>query len=133
MKENFMKGSYGIFVHYLIKHNDPNVSSEEWNKQTSAFDAEGLARQAHESGAKWLFFTMGQASGHYAAPNRAFDEIAGVYPSKCSERDLPLELSEALKPYGIRLCLYMPSEAPMLGFLSHPPSVFPLGGALFFV
>jgi len=112
MRENFMKGSYGIFVHYLVKHNDKNVTSEEWNRQTEGFDAEGLARQAHEAGAKWLFITMGQASGHYIAPNAAFDEITGIQPSKCSKRDLPMALSEALKPYGIRLCLYMPSEAP---------------------
>lgn len=111
MRDNFMKGQYGIFVHYLVKFNDPNVTAEDWNRQTEGFDAEGLARQAHEAGAKWLFFTMGQASGHFAAPNAAFDEITGVKPSKCSSRDLPLALSEALRPYGIRLGLYMPSEA----------------------
>ena len=68
--------------------------------------------QAHDVGAKWLFFTMGQASGHYAAPNATFGRISGVSPSKCSRRDLPLALYEALNPYGIKLCLYMPSEAP---------------------
>ena len=82
MKENFMKGNYGLFVHYLVKNNDASVTSEQWNAQTESFDAEGLARQAHEVGAKWLFFTMGQASGHYAAPNAAFDEISGETPSK---------------------------------------------------
>lgn len=110
MRENFMKGSYGIFVHYLVKYNNYKLTSEEWNEQTAGFDAEGLARQAHECGAKWVFITMGQASGHFIAPNAAFDEIAGVQPSKCSRRDLPMALSEALKPYGIRMGLYMPSE-----------------------
>ena len=62
MSANFLKGSYGIFIHYLVKNNDKNVTSEEWNEQTAGFDAEGLARQAHEAGAKWVFFTMGQAS-----------------------------------------------------------------------
>ena len=112
MKENFFKGNYGIFMHYLIKHNRASVTAEEWNEQTRSFDAEGVARQAHEVGAKWVFFTMGQATGHFAAPNSAFDGIAGVYPSKCSERDIPLELYGALSKYGIKLCLYMPSEAP---------------------
>jgi len=112
MRENFMKGSYGVFIHYLVKYNDSSMSAEEWNEQTESFDAEGLARQLHEVGAKWLFFTMGQASGHYTAPNAVFDEISGDCPSKCSKRDLPLALYDALKPYGIRLCLYMPSEGP---------------------
>lgn len=112
MKNNFMKGNYGLFVHYLIKNNDSTVTAEDWNAQTANFDADGLARQANEVGAKWLFFTLGQASGHFAAPNAAFDEISGVQPSKCSRRDLPLELYEALSRYGIKLCLYMPSEAP---------------------
>ena len=112
MKQTFMTGNYGIFIHYLVRFNDQSVTSEEWNKQTQSFDAEGLARQANEVGAKWVFLTLGQASGHYTAPNAAFDEISGEKPSKCSRRDLPLALYEALKPYGIRLCLYMPSEGP---------------------
>lgn len=112
MRDNFLKGNYGILVHYLVKNNDRSVSSEDWNKQTEGFDAEGFARQANEVGAKWVYFTMGQASGHYNAPNSAHDKFKGEYPSKCSKRDLPLALYEALKPYGIKLCLYMPSEAP---------------------
>jgi len=112
MHDNFMKGCYGIFTHFLVKGNNKHLSSEDWNQLTKNYDAEGIARQAHEVGAKWLFFTMGQASGHYAAPNATFDRISDVSPSKCSKRDLPLALYEALKPYGIKLCLYMSSEAP---------------------
>ena len=91
MKENFFKGNYGVFTHYLT------VAA------TTADDANELAKQLHEAGAKWLFFTLGQASGHFAAPNSTYDRIAGVHPSRCSKRDLVEALYEALAPYGIKL------------------------------
>ena len=109
MKENFFKGNYGVFTHYLTV---AATTSEAWNARTAQYDAKGLAKQLHEAGAKWLFFTLGQASGHFAAPNSTYDRIAGVHPSRCSKRDLVEALYEALAPYGIKLCLYMPSEAP---------------------
>ncbi|NLE13301.1 MAG: alpha-L-fucosidase [Clostridiales bacterium] len=113
MSENFLRSRWGAFIHFLGKR---DMTAAEWNARTAAFDAEGLAAQLADAGARWLFFTMGQASGHYAAPNAYFDSVAGGadpdYVSKCSTRDLPSELGKALLKRGIRLCLYMPSEAP---------------------
>ena len=107
MRPNFMKGNYGVFIHYLTKS---TVTAEEWNERTAAFDAETLAKQLHDIGAKWIFLTLGQTSGHFPAPNATYDSIAKVTPSKCSKRDIVSDLYDALEPYGIRLCLYMPSE-----------------------
>ena len=107
--DNFFRENWGVFTHYLTKS---TVSAAEWQARTARFDAEKLAAQLHAVGAKWLFFTLGQASGHFAAPNATFDAITGETPSKCSERDLVEALYDALAPYGIRLCVYMPSEAP---------------------
>lgn len=55
MKENFFKGNYGVFTHYLTV---AATTSEAWNARTAQYDAKGLAKQLHEAGAKWLFFTL---------------------------------------------------------------------------
>jgi hypothetical protein len=105
----FRDAQWGVFVHYLT---GAGTSAEEWNARVDGFDTEGIAAQLHSVGAKYLFFTIGQSSGHYCAPNETYDRIAGVFPSKCARRDLIADLYDALEPRGIKLLVYMPSEGP---------------------
>ena len=47
------------------------------------------------------------------APNATYDAIADTKPGEaCSERDLILDLYEALKKYDIDLCLYYTGDGP---------------------
>jgi alpha-L-fucosidase len=73
---------------------------------------DGLADQLASAGVPCYIITIGQNSGHYLAPNDAYDGYVGISPSKCSRRDLVADLSEALRPRGIRLMVYLPSGAP---------------------
>ena len=78
-----------------------------------AFDVEALATQLAEAHARYFVITLGQNSGYFNAPNAAYDRIAGFRPGeRCSTRDLPLALSDALRARGIRLMLYLPSQPP---------------------
>ncbi len=88
------------------------LTAEMWNKQVDAFDAAGLADQVASTGAKYLLFTIGQNSGHFCAPNPAYDRLVGISPSKCSRRDLVADLAKALKAKNVRLMVYLPSGAP---------------------
>lgn len=110
------EGTWGIFCHYLGKAPDKEgrigQTAEDWNAQVDALDVQGLAEQLKSTHCKWFFLTLGQNSGHYLAPNAAYDELTGIRPSKCSRRDIVLELSSLLEPAGIRLGLYLPSGAP---------------------
>jgi hypothetical protein len=64
-------------------------------------------------GAAYFAITLGQNSGYFIAPNRAYDKITGYTPGeRCATRDLPLDLYRALEPKGIRLMLYLPCQAP---------------------
>lgn len=110
MRTNWLReAKWGVFIHYLT---GAETTSEEWNAMIDGFKAEELARQLESVGASYFFITIGQTSGHYCAPNATYDEIARVYPSKCSRRDLVSDLYDALSPKGIRLMVYMPSEGP---------------------
>lgn len=107
---------WGVFMHFLCGSAGAGaktgVSAEEWNATIDAFDVEGLAAQLANVGAGYFIITIGQGSGHYCAPNAAYDEITGLYPSKCSKRDLISDLSDSLRKVGISLMVYTPSEGP---------------------
>jgi alpha-L-fucosidase len=101
---------WGVFIHYLGK--SPDLSVAEWNRLVDGFDVEGLANQLQSAGAAYLVITIGQNSGHYLSPNRTYDVYVGIRPSKCSKRDLVLDLSKALEGKHIRLMVYLPAGAP---------------------
>lgn len=105
--EWFASLGWGVFCHYLTA---PQTTADEWNRQVDAFDVTGLARQLASVNARYFFITVGQGSGHYCAPNEAYDHITGMRPSKCSRRDLVSDLYEALRPMGIELLVYVPAD-----------------------
>ena len=97
---------------HLCFHSPPEMSSEEWNRLVDSFDVDGLAQQLAEVGAGYLLLTIGQGSGHYCAPNSRYDELTGIRPSKCSQRNLISDLSDALAVHGIPLLAYVPADGP---------------------
>lgn len=96
------KSRYGIMQHFLL-------FDDTYQEKINAFDVKKYAAMIHEAGAEHLIFTLGQCTGYYCSPNRTYDRIAGHAPGEhTSLRDLPMEIAEALQPYGIRLMLYIP-------------------------
>jgi hypothetical protein len=76
------------------------------------FEVESLAGQLESVGAGYLVITLGQNSGHYLSPNRTYDALVGIQPSKCSRRDLVEDLYVALARRHISLMVYLPAGAP---------------------
>ena len=97
---------YGVFMHFLLADAKGLALVQE-------FDVDALARQLQTLGAKYFVLTLGQNSGYFNSPNAAYDRCTGYAPGeRCSMRDLPLDLYQALKPKGIRLMLYLPCQTP---------------------
>lgn len=107
---------WGVFVHFLAAEagtkGGKEISAEQWNQQVDAFNVHGLAEQLRKVEAKYIFITVGQNSGHFCAPNATYDRYVDINPSKCSRRDLVLDLYDALHLHGIELLVYLPSSAP---------------------
>lgn len=105
--KDWLQGTkYGIFVHYL--GGGPN-----WNDTVNAFDVEKFTNQIARTGAAYLVFTLGQNSGYYCSPNATYEKYVGCeVGQRCSPRDLPMEIADALHKHGIRLMLYLPSRSP---------------------
>ena len=96
---------FGVFVHYLGEGPD-------WNKRVESFDIEKFAEQLEQTGAGYLIFTLGQNSGYYCSPNATYEKYAGYKTGeRCSRRDLPMEIADALAKRGIRLMLYLQVDA----------------------
>ena len=107
--EWFKECGWGVFTHYLAQK---DTTAQEWDQQVAAFDVDGLAGQLASIGTSYYFFTIGQNSGHFCAPNSAYDDLVGVEPTKCSRRDLIADLYDCLHPRGITLLVYLPAGAP---------------------
>jgi hypothetical protein len=81
--------------------------------QLRDFDVKRLSQQIEETGATYFVITLGQNSGYFISPNTTYDQHTGYAPgTRCSTRDLPLDLYAALHPRGIRLLLYLPCQTP---------------------
>ncbi len=102
----FRDAKFGIFVHFL-------GGGEKWNEQVNAFDVNAFADQVQQTGAGYVIFTLGQNSGYYCSPNATYEKYAGYQSGeRCSKRDLPMELADALAKRNLRFMLYLPSRSP---------------------
>ena len=71
------------------------------------------AESAALAGAHYVIITMMQGTKYMLGPNTAYDNFTGYAPGEaCSERDLVLDLYDALSPHGIRLMLYWTGDGP---------------------
>ena len=97
---------HGVFVHFL-------GGGPEWNQKVDSFDVRRFATQMVQARAGYVVFTLGQNSGYYCSPNATYDKFTGHRAGqRCSRRDLPMELADALQAQRIPLMLYLPSRAP---------------------
>lgn len=102
----FKDAAYGIFMHFLPGDKKTFALVEK-------FDVEALARQLELAGAKYFVLTLGQNSGYFNSPNATYDKFTGYAPGeRCSRRDLPADLHQALQRKSIRLMLYLPCQTP---------------------
>ena len=112
----FKNSRWGLLTHYLADTasclTPIALTADDWNRRVDGFDVEGLARQLAEANVPYFIITIGQNSGFYLSPNRTYDGIVGISPSKCSRRDLIADLARAVSRHGTRLMVYIPGGAP---------------------
>ena len=105
-KEWMKDAKFGVFVHYL-------GGGDKWNDKVNSFNVKSFADSIVQTKADYLIFTLGQNSGYYCSPNSTYNKYAGYQAGdRCSERDLPMEIADALAEHGIKLMLYLPSRSP---------------------
>lgn len=126
---------YGIFMHYQYRillgfstrtnPKFPEVSkmtSKEWNQFVNGFDVKGFANQMAKAKIGWVLFGIDDAYfGWSCAPNKTFNKYTGYLPGeKCSNRDLIMDVTNALNKKGIKVIIYY---AGLNGWMMDPKSV----------
>lgn len=122
----FHKAKYGLMFHFTTNMtetpSDQRTSgwtSGKWNAWIDAVDVEKVADQAQEIGAGYVMICITQTGQYHCAPNPVLQEHWKFAPGQYnSERDLPMDLSQALAKRGLRLMLY--TAAPGLYGLPLP-------------
>ena len=99
-----VSGKLGIFTHYIPYAS--NISG--YNAVVNAFDVNAYANDVATSGAKYVTFTLGQ-NGYFCAPNNTLNSLCGTVTTT---RGLIGEIADALNAKGIKLIVYIPSDAP---------------------
>jgi len=104
----WMKGKYGLMVHWLAPQPAKGPFISDFSKAVDAFDLKRFLNDFDQSGAEWIIFTIGQNLGTYASPNSVIDSLCG--PGHTPKRDLVLEIAKAMKQRGKRFIAYLPCE-----------------------
>ena len=66
-----------MFTHFSPLNRDaPTTDAAAWNRIVDSFNASHLAEQLSSAGACYYFITIGQDSGWYLGPNKAYDDFA---------------------------------------------------------
>ena len=103
----WMSGRYGLMVHWLFA--SYTGRPESVTGPVDRFDIERFLADFDETGASWLFFTIGQNTGGYASPNAELTRLCG--PNHCPSRDLVSELAAAMHARGKRFVAYLPGDS----------------------
>lgn len=105
----WMSGRYGVMAFWLYARCHVTDRMPHVDEPVEAFDLEGFMKDFDETGADWLFFTLGQSKGAYASPNDDLAKMCGAYRVP-SRRDLVKEIGQELKKRGKRLICYLPCD-----------------------
>jgi hypothetical protein len=136
------KGKYGVFMHYQYrillgysvatnpKFPEPSVmTASQWNQFVDGFDVKGFANQMYKAKVGWVMFCL---DDHYFAwpcsPNSKFSKYTGYASGqKCSNRDLIIDVADALNAKGIKLIVYY---AGLNGYMKEPQVMKGLGDTI---
>jgi hypothetical protein len=108
-------GSLTLFISYSADTRsqtvDKGYTPAQWNAAVNSFNVPSFAAQVQATGAKNILLMLGQNTGYYNSPNDTYEQYAGVARgTRCSTRDLPMEIADALAPLGIGMYLYLPED-----------------------
>jgi hypothetical protein len=115
LNNNNWAGTLTLFISYSADTRsqtvDKGYTAAEWNAAVNSFNVPAFAKQVANTGATNILLMLGQNTGYYCSPNSVYEQYAGVAPgTRCSTRDLPMEIADALAAEGIGMYLYLPED-----------------------
>lgn len=101
-----IEARYGLMFHWTSQCVQPDGSIKSYERAVIDFDVDRFANMAEETGAGYVFLTIGHAEQYCPAPIKSWEKL---HPGKTTQRDLITEMANALNARGIKLLCYMHS------------------------
>lgn len=95
---------YGLMFHWTSQSVQPDGTLKKFEDAVNDFDVEKFANMVEETGAGYVFLTIGHAESYCPAPIESWERI---HPGFTTKRDLIEEIADALKNKGVQLLCYM--------------------------
>jgi hypothetical protein len=99
----FTKLQYGVMFHWTAQSMPKTGKQKAYKDAVKDFDVNKFASMVKETGADYVIFTTNHASPHFPAPLKEWEK---VHPGWTTERDLIVEIADALQKNNIKLILY---------------------------
>ncbi len=94
---------YGVGFHWTTASAPPRGEALPHDAAIKAFDVAAFVQQVKETGAGYVLFTATHSKHYFCGPHPEIDKIL---PGRTCERDLLMELADALRAEGLRLVMY---------------------------
>lgn len=94
---------YGLMTHWTPRVQPRRGSQKPYCEAVGDFDVEAYVTMVQETGAGYLVFTTGWGGFWFPAPLRTVNQ---AIPGRGCDRDLVMELADALAKHNIKLVLY---------------------------
>ena len=99
-----MEAGYGLMFHWTSQSVQPDGSIKSFEEAVNEFDVERFAGMVEETGAGYVFLTIGHAESYCPAPIRSWEK---VHPGMTTKRDLIMEIADVLAEKNIRFLCYI--------------------------
>lgn len=98
------KAGYGLMFHWTSQSVGKDGSHKPYAQAVDDFDVKRFADMVEETGAGYVFLTIGHAESYCPGPIKAWEKY---HPGKTTSRDLIAEMADALNAKGIKLACYL--------------------------
>ncbi|MGL1934389.1 MAG: alpha-L-fucosidase [Fibrobacterales bacterium] len=111
------EAGYGLMFHWTNESIYPDGTIKPFDQMVDQFDMDTYVTMVKKTGAHFVLFTFGHAYAYSPAPIQAWAKHHGA--DKITERDLVMEMADALAAIDVKLLLYFPTHVISTGW--HDP------------
>ncbi len=107
-----VKAGYGLMFHWTSQSIGKDGTHKPYAQAVDDFDVKRFADMVEETGAGYVFLTIGHAQSYCPAPIKAWEKY---HPGMTTRRDLIAEMADALNAKGIKMMCYL-NVASLAGY-----------------
>lgn len=101
-----VEAGYGLMFHWTSYSLPKQGNLRPYNEAVCDFDVAAFVDVVQETGAAWVYLTVGHAESYCPAPIESWQKL---HPGMTTKRDLLMELADALNSRNIKFLFYLNS------------------------